>query len=203
MVAVDAPPDRRCSAIMEVRHGPENRSCALFEQETCSCFPTAPLPPHHGVAVRAGRWGGRIAGGPAARPRRLRRAAGAPAPHHRPARAERRRAESRLLRADSGRRPRLCTGSWSARMAELAPEPDEDFRMMRLVVSATFFPSCGLALGSGELIRRPVADRVFSAVARLLRSGQVTRKQCSPPHQPPHAPSMATPPPSPAAFVRL
>ena len=49
-------------------------------------------------------------------------------------------------------------------MAELAPEPDEDFRMMRLVVSATFFPSCGLALGPGELIRRPVADRVFSAV---------------------------------------
>ena len=58
-------------------------------------------------------------------------------------------------------------------MVELAPEPDEDFRMMRLVVSATFFPSCGLALGSRELIRRPVADRVFSAVARLLRSGQV------------------------------
>ena len=203
MLAVDGPPDRRCSAIMEVRHGPENRSCALFEQETCSCFPTAPLPPRRGAAVRAGRWGGRIAGGPAARPRRLRRAAGAPAPHHRPARAERRRAESRLLRADSGRRPRLCTGSWSARMAELAPEPDEDFRMMRLVVSATFFPSYGLVLGSGELIRRPVADRVFSAVARLLRSGQVTRKQCSPPHQPPHAPSMATPPPSPAAVLRL
>ena len=61
-------------------------------------------------------------------------------------------------------------------MAELAPEPDEDFCMMCLVVSATFFPSCGLALGSGELIRRPVADRVFSAVARLLRSGQANMK---------------------------
>ena len=61
-------------------------------------------------------------------------------------------------------------------MAELAPEPDEDFRMMRLVVSATFFPSCGLVLGSGELIRRPVTDRVFSAVARLLRSGQANMK---------------------------
>ena len=58
-------------------------------------------------------------------------------------------------------------------MAELAPELDEDFRMMRLVASATFFTSCGLALGSGELIRRLVADRVFPAVARLLRSGQV------------------------------
>ena len=58
-------------------------------------------------------------------------------------------------------------------MAELAPEPGEDFRMMRLVVSATFFTSCGLVLGSGELIRRPVADRAFSAVAWLLRSGQV------------------------------
>ncbi len=88
-------------------------------------------------------------------------------------------------------------------MAELAPEPDEDFRMMRLVVSATFFPSYGLVLGSGELIRRPVADRAFSAVARLLRSGQVTRKQCSPPHQPPHTPSMVTPPPSPAAVLCL
>ena len=41
--------------------------------------------------------------------------------------------------------------------------------MMRLVVSATFFPSCGLALGSGELIRRPAADRVFSAVAQQRR----------------------------------
>ena len=58
-------------------------------------------------------------------------------------------------------------------MAELAPELDEDFRMMRLVVSATFFPSCGLALGSGELIRRPAADRVFLAVAWLLQSGRV------------------------------
>ena len=187
MLAVDGPPDRRRSATMEVRRDPENHSCALFEQETSSCFPTAPLPPHHGVAVRAGRWGGRIAGGPAASPRRVHRAAGAPAPHHRPARAERRRAESRLLRADSGRRPRLCTGSRSARMAKLAPEPDEDFCMMCLVVSATFFPSCGLALGSGELIRRPVSrPGVCSAVARreLSRARTCSRGAPGPSRRP-------------------
>eukprot|EP01045_Picozoa_sp_COSAG04_P009958 COSAG04_NODE_596_length_12255_cov_4.614018_6_plen_244_part_00 len=165
MPAVGGPPNRCCSAIIEVRHGPENHSRALFEQEASSCFPIAPLPPRRGAAVRAGRPGSKIAGGPGVKPPRPRHVGGAPAPHHRPARAERQRAESRLLRADSGRRPRLCTGSWSARTAELAPELDEDFRMMRLVVSVTFFPSYGLALGSGDLIRRPVADRAFSAVA--------------------------------------
>jgi len=158
---------------MEVRCGPEKHSCALFEEETCSCFPTAPLPPRRAAAVRAGRSSSRIAGGPGVELPRPRHVDGAPVPHHRPARAERRRAESRLLRADSGRQRRLCTGSWSARTAELAPKLDEDFRMMRLVVSATFFPSYGLAPGSGELIRRSVADRAFSAVARLRSSGQV------------------------------
>ena len=55
-------------------------------------------------------------------------------------------------------------------MAELAPEPGEDICMKCLVVSATFFPSCGLALGSGELIRRPAADRAPASKHRSRKA---------------------------------